>query len=574
MRIYNNRENGFFSRPYLVNTVNETNVPRWVMMPQTKAYYYSQTGCVFAEDAVAAGSSLGLDVSTPDNLTTVAIIYAGNLHTFQAPPNDDIHSALNPKMCGRKYHMSELQGRPYNQENPTDKFSRIGIHCHEFAHRLGIGHTSGSRADVMEAGSRNGPGARSAAPAPINPAYRAKKGWLSPNTITGQQQFDAYYDLINPTVFRINSNANNDYFLIENRRFNQTMVIGTTATRDYNHLDFFPPARPHGTISQGIFVWRIRGGNPTGYHNNGLVYSSGMYEVTCPEGDPYETGDGVPFPGNCTVTVLSPWSDPRAPTPLDPPNSGLYVPNTKNGTNVGMEVLSENESQGFFTVMLYQTNPEDAKPSRPQNFQVVNMNGNPHLSWDANGEPDLDGYNIYKELETQESGIETFTIFREKFTTSYTDYGFDIGGRKPWDRVTYWMSALDDQGKESDETEDFSFLGTSGVQWKQAVETASAIPQAYYLSVNFPNPFNPTTSIRYDLPEPSYVSVVIYDILGREVRTLLDSREDAGFKSVVWDSKDNSGIIVAAGTYIYTLRALSQESEKKFHKSNKMIFLK
>lgn len=556
---------------YVVNNIGTGDVPEWITLSDTKSYYYSRTGIILFTNAIAAASAQGLDVSTPDEFTRLVIIYSGNTY-FKQPSGQ--FSSLNPKAWGRKYIMSERQGRPYNQENTTDKFSRIGLHCHEFAHTIGIDHARGSRADVMEAGYRNGPGARSAAPAPINPAYRAKKGWLSPNTITGQQQFDAYYDLINPTVFRINSNTNNDYYLFENRRFNQSMVIGSTEAPDYYNSVFFPPAHPHETISQGIFVWRIIGGDPTSYSNNGLVYSSGMYEVTCPEGDPYEAGDGVPFPGNCTVTVLSPWSDPRTPTPWNPPNSGLYVPNTRNGTNVGMEVVSENESQGFFTVMLYQTNPEDAKPSRPQNFQAVNLNGHPRMTWDSNLEPDLSGYRLYKYLETWSSGADTFVISIHEDSIGYTDEWFDTGGRKPWDKVTYWMSALDDQGKESDETEDFSFTGSSGVQWKQVAETASAIPQVYYLSENFPNPFNPTTSIRYDLPEPSYVSVVIYDILGREVRTLLDSREEAGFKSVVWDSKDNGGNIVSAGIYIYTLRAWSQESEKIFHKTNKMIFLK
>jgi len=264
-----------------------------------------------------------------------------------------------------------------------------------------------------------------------------------------------------------------------------------------------------------------------------------------------------------TTTVISPWSNP---------NTNIWGDPDPVDITFAMEVL--NQSVDVINVHFFVTNPEDAKPSRPQNFQAVNLNGHPRMTWDSNLEPDLSGYRLYKYLETWSSGADTFVISIHEDSMGYTDEWFDTGGRKPWDKVTYWMSALDDQGKESDETEDFSFTGSSGVQWKQAVETASAIPQAYYLSVNFPNPFNPTTSIRYDLPEPSYVSVVIYDILGREVRTLLDSREDAGFKSVVWDSKDNSGNIVAAGIYIYTLRAWSQESEKIFHKTHKMIFLK
>ncbi|MFQ6606911.1 MAG: FlgD immunoglobulin-like domain containing protein [Fidelibacterota bacterium] len=67
---------------------------------------------------------------------------------------------------------------------------------------------------------------------------------------------------------------------------------------------------------------------------------------------------------------------------------------------------------------------------------------------------------------------------------------------------------------------------------------------------------------------------MIYDILGREVRTLLDNREDTGFKRVVWDGKDNSGNIASAGIYIYALRAWSQESEKTYHKTQKMVLLR
>ncbi|MFQ6608893.1 MAG: S8 family serine peptidase [Fidelibacterota bacterium] len=103
---------------------------------------------------------------------------------------------------------------------------------------------------------------------------------------------------------------------------------------------------------------------------------------------------------------------------------------------------------------------------------------------------------------------------------------------------------------------------------------SSPLPKEYALSQNYPNPFNPVTTIRYNLPEPSYVSLVIYDILGREVRTLLDSREDAGFKSMVWDGKDNGGNIASTGIYIYSLRVWSVKSEKMYHKTRKMVFLR
>lgn len=361
-------------------------VPVWISLPNTKGYYHSfqYWNTPFFTDAIAAAVAAGLDVSTSSTVKLV-IVYAGNTYFLLR--------GLNPQAIGDMYNMGERQDNPANQENPGDKFSRIGIHCHEFAQVLGIGHASGSRADLMQAGTRNGPNHRGAAPAPINPAQRALKGWLNPIPISGQQQFDAYYSLTAPQVFRINSNSGGDYFLIENRRFNQTMVIGTTTAPDYNNAAFFPPAWPHGSITQGIFVWRVIGGYPGSYYDNGLVYASGRYGQTWPEGTPSETDDGVPFPGNRNVRVFSPWSDSRNPTPEAPPSSGIFVPNSRYGTNVGVEVLSENQAQGYFTVVLYQSAPESASPSMPQSvtISVYNQGGDNHpkLNWTAMQEPDV-----------------------------------------------------------------------------------------------------------------------------------------------------------------------------------------
>jgi len=119
-------------------------------------------------------------------------------------------------------------------------------------------------------------------------------------------------------------------------------------------------------------------------------------------------------------------------------------------------------------------------------------------------------------------------------------------------------------------------IGTEGRGIVSKTESSSYadLPLVFTLHPNHPNPFNPTTTIRYDLPEASVVSLMIYDILGREVRTLLYTREEAGFKNLLWDGKDNSGNIASAGIYIYALRAWSQESEKTYNKTRKMVLLK
>ena len=102
----------------------------------------------------------------------------------------------------------------------------------------------------------------------------------------------------------------------------------------------------------------------------------------------------------------------------------------------------------------------------------------------------------------------------------------------------------------------------------------SHLPRQFRLNQNYPNPFNPITVIKYELPEKTHVTLAIYNILGREVRTLVNGAEDAGYKSVVWDGKNSSGKIASAGIYIYVLRAGSQESKKMHHKSRKMVLLR
>ena len=95
-----------------------------------------------------------------------------------------------------------------------------------------------------------------------------------------------------------------------------------------------------------------------------------------------------------------------------------------------------------------------------------------------------------------------------------------------------------------------------------------AIPDEFALHQNFPNPFNPVTTILYDLPQESYVYLVIYDILGREVKTLFNSKEEAGYKSIRWDGRNNFGQKVSAGMYFYRIETSG------YVKANKMILLK
>lgn len=80
-------------------------------------------------------------------------------------------------------------------------------------------------------------------------------------------------------------------------------------------------------------------------------------------------------------------------------------------------------------------------------------------------------------------------------------------------------------------------------------------PVRFELFQNYPNPFNPVTTVRYGLPERAEVTLVIYDILGRKVRTLVQGSQEPGYKSVTWDGTNDIGEQVSAGLYLYRIRA-------------------
>ena len=106
----------------------------------------------------------------------------------------------------------------------------------------------------------------------------------------------------------------------------------------------------------------------------------------------------------------------------------------------------------------------------------------------------------------------------------------------------------------------FAIEGISSVQ--------SLLPGDFGMEQNYPNPFNPTTTINYQLPKDAYVTLRVYDIQGRLVRSLVNEQKAAGFYASFWDGHNNAGQSVPSGTYIY------QISAGDFRQTNKMMLLK
>ena len=100
------------------------------------------------------------------------------------------------------------------------------------------------------------------------------------------------------------------------------------------------------------------------------------------------------------------------------------------------------------------------------------------------------------------------------------------------------------------------------------VNELSISPRYFKLHDNYPNPFNPTTKIHYDLPKNSFVSIDIYDVTGNKIKSLVNTVQDAGYRSVYWDATNSLGQSVSAGMYIYTVNA------GEFRATRKMALIK
>ena len=198
---------------------------------------------------------------------------------------------------------------------------------------------------------------------------------------------------------------------------------------------------------------------------------------------------------------------------------------------------------------------------------------------------------------------EDWLQFPNKYTTDFrsalsgkTDYSLEVQTNIPGSSVTLEFHGIDSLpenltavlyddklsvAQDLRQDADFSFAsGHAGIRKSlrllvgsrsdvPGLHSSEFIPEDFELSQNFPNPFNPATTIRYGLPRAELVTIKIFDLLGREVRTLLDAElTPAGFHLVTWDGRDQRAKPVASGFYIY--RIVSGE----FSRAQKMLLLK
>ena len=190
--------------------------------------------------------------------------------------------------------------------------------------------------------------------------------------------------------------------------------------------------------------------------------------------------------------------------------------------------------------------PDFTSPEVPTGLAVMksdDSNTKVTLSWSANSESDLAGYEIHYGTEsgvydgiTAEEGASPVQI------STFTE--FELTGLDAASTYYFALRAFDGSLNLSEFSNEVTISMATGI------ETAIQIPDKFELSQNYPNPFNPSTNIKYSVPSASLVQITVYDLLGREVETLVNSVKQPGTYQITLDMSS-----FASGIYIYRLKA-------------------
>lgn len=160
------------------------------------------------------------------------------------------------------------------------------------------------------------------------------------------------------------------------------------------------------------------------------------------------------------------------------------------------------------------------------------------LNWTTATELNNQGFEIERSTATQSwekiGYVPGFGTTTEPKSYSYLDQNVTSGN------YTYRLKQLD-------------FDGSFNYSPEVVVEVVEALPTDFSLSQNYPNPFNPATTIQFQVPTAGDVSIVIYDLLGKEVKSLFAAQVQPGKYSVEWNGTNNAGMKVTSGSYIYRM---------------------
>ena len=229
---------------------------------------------------------------------------------------------------------------------------------------------------------------------------------------------------------------------------------------------------------------------------------------------------------------------------------GTAFPNPPGPGSLRTVNLSNNHPPGAFNLLM----PADEDSTTRVNTIV--------FTWESSLDPDV-GDELTYSLHVTGPGVDTTVAGIADTTVTVRFPGLQSNSTYSWSvSVTDGMASV-----TSLEVFTFTTQTVTGVKTRD-----TRMPAEYVAHQNYPNPFNPTTVISYDLPVNSYVTLKVYDVLGQEVKTLVDGSQAAGYKSVEFDA---SGL--PSGMYFYRVTAVaagSNGSPQYFQSVKKLMLVK
>ncbi|MBK6915741.1 MAG: T9SS type A sorting domain-containing protein [Ignavibacteriales bacterium] len=206
----------------------------------------------------------------------------------------------------------------------------------------------------------------------------------------------------------------------------------------------------------------------------------------------------------------------------------------------------------------------DLAPRVPVNLNATLDSLTVGITWNKNTEADFNHYNVYRDT-TKNFIIDSTNLFVSTDRNNLIDFLPDY-----LEKIYYKLTAIDNQGNESEPSEEVGFILTSITDNKQTISD-------YRLYQNYPNPFNPSTKISYRLKERGYVKLYVYDIKGELVSVLVNQTQEAGYYEVDFNVKGQTSNVqsdLASGIYIYQIMVRNEKDIPVFTDMKKMLLIK
>ncbi|MBN2410756.1 T9SS type A sorting domain-containing protein [candidate division KSB1 bacterium] len=165
-----------------------------------------------------------------------------------------------------------------------------------------------------------------------------------------------------------------------------------------------------------------------------------------------------------------------------------------------------------------------------------------------------DGGSTWKTVKqwSKETPGSEYSIDHTKYFHSFNIAPLIKGAKSV--QFRFWWRNLNNSGEPASWTIDNVTLIVRYIYSCNDPDTG-AISDKFELKQNFPNPFNASTTFKFNMPEQSSITIKVFNTLGQEVKTLVDKNYGPGFHEIVWDGRDNSGQFVTSGLYFYKMQA-------------------